>query len=198
MKVLFINNRDSFVWNLVDHVSRFEPQTIVMPNTITVEQVGQIRPDAIIISPGPGSPNNPRDIGYCLDIIREFGSKIPILGVCLGHQAINIAYGGTVGHSPGGPVHGKVSPVEHVKDSLFEGIESVFDAARYHSLAIDLVAPRINVIASIPGGMVMAIKHDRYPVYGLQFHPESILTKKGMDIIGNFLKIADGSMSCDN
>ncbi len=198
MKVLFINNRDSFVWNLVDYVSRFEPQTIVMPNTTTVEQVRQIRPDAIIISPGPGSPNDSRDIGHCLDIIRELGPEIPILGVCLGHQAINIAYGGTIAHSPGGPVHGKVSPVEHVDDSLFEGIEPVFDAARYHSLAIDQVASHIKVIASISDGMVMAIKHDMYPVYGLQFHPESILTKKGMDIIGNFLKIAGGSLTCDN
>ena len=108
MKVVFINNKDSFVWNLVDYISYFEKDTLVLPNTISLDELREIKPDALVISPGPGSPSDPKDIGNCLEIIREMGEEIPLLGVCLGHQAINVAFGGLVRRSKVGPVHGKV------------------------------------------------------------------------------------------
>ncbi len=190
MKVLFINNKDSFVWNLVDYVSIFEPDTVVVPNTISLEEVRELDPDAIIVSPGPGTPHKKEDIGTCLDIIREFGSKVPVLGVCLGHQAINTAFGGSIGHAKGGPVHGKTSDISHEKSPLFLEVPDNFKGGRYHSLAIEDLADCLRVTAKTEDDIIMAIEHSEYPVYGVQFHPESILTKEGMYIIENFLKIA--------
>jgi len=118
MKVLFVNNKDSFVWNLVDYVSIFEPDTMVVPNTISLNEVCQINPDAIVISPGPGNPHNTVDVGNCFDIIRIFGPHTPVLGVCLGHQAIAVAYGAKVIHSPSGPVHGKTSEITHCQSGF--------------------------------------------------------------------------------
>lgn len=190
MKILFVNNRDSFVWNLVDYVSMYESDTVVVPNTISVNDVCDIGPDAIVISPGPGNPENSRDIGSCLDIIKEFGPTIPILGVCLGHQSINVTYGGTIGHSPDGPVHGKTAMILHDGSDLFAGLSEKFAAGRYHSLSIHDLATDVDVIAKNDDGIIMGIKHSKYPVYGVQFHPESILTPEGMKLVGNFLKIA--------
>lgn len=118
MKVVFINNKDSFVWNLVDYISYFEKDTLVLPNTVSLEELREIKPDALVISPGPGNPSDPRDIGNCLDIIREMGREIPLLGVCLGHQAINVAFGGVVRRSKVGPVHGKSSKILHDDSAL--------------------------------------------------------------------------------
>ncbi len=191
MKVLFINNRDSFVWNLVDFVSIYEPDTKVVPNTISLEEVKDIHPDAIIISPGPGTPHKKEDIGTSIDIIRYLGSEIPILGVCLGHQAINTAFGGTIGHTKGGPIHGKTSKIIHVGSPLFNGIEVEFKAGRYHSLAIEELAMDFRITAKTEDGIIMAIEHKKYPLYGVQFHPESILTHDGLWIIKNFLMIAE-------
>lgn len=190
MRVLFVNNRDSFVWNLVDYVSMFESDTVVVPNTISVDEVKGISPDAIVISPGPGNPENSRDVGSCIDIIREFGSKIPILGVCFGHQAINTAFGGSVSRSKGGPVHGKASVVIHNISLLFDEIPTSFYAGRYHSLSVERVADDLEITAQDENGLIMALKHKDYPVYGVQFHPESVLTPEGMKLIENFLKIA--------
>jgi anthranilate synthase component 2 len=190
MKILFIDNKDSFVWNLVDYVSVFEPDTIVVPNTISVDEVRQIKPDAIVISPGPGTPHKSTDVGACLDIIREFGVEIPVMGICFGHQAINAAFGGTVGHAKSGPVHGKTSDISHKGSQLFEGLPENFKVGRYHSLAINELAEGLIVTATTSDGIIMAVEHKEYPVYGVQFHPESILTEKGMRIIGNFLRIA--------
>ncbi|HJH30045.1 MAG TPA: aminodeoxychorismate/anthranilate synthase component II [Methanosarcinaceae archaeon] len=190
MKVLFINNRDSFVWNLVDYVSMFELDTVVVPNTISVTEVISIDPDVIIISPGPGKPDNPRDIGTCLDIIRKFGEHIPILGVCLGHQAINTAFGGTITHAKSGPVHGKTSQITHDNSNIFDGISNPFSGGRYHSLAIGELSPKLEVIAKTDDGIIMGVKHRDYPVYGVQFHPESVLTDDGLKFIGNFMKIS--------
>ncbi len=192
MKILFINNKDSFVWNLVDFVSIYEPDTKVVPNTISLEEVKDIHPDAIIISPGPGTPHKTEDIGTSIDIIRYFGSKIPILGVCLGHQAINAAFGGTIGHTKGGPIHGKTSDIIHEGSPLFKGIEGEFKGGRYHSLAIEELAGDLRITAKTEDGIIMAIEHKKYPVYGVQFHPESILTHEGLWIIKNFLMIAEG------
>ncbi|MCQ6962569.1 anthranilate synthase component II [Methanolobus chelungpuianus] len=190
MRVLFMNNRDSFVWNLVDYVSVFEPDTMVVPNTISPEEIREMRPDAIVISPGPGTPHKPADSGNCLDIIREFGPRIPVLGVCFGHQAINAAFGGTIEHAKGGPVHGKTSDIRHQDSRLFEGLPETFRGGRYHSLAIDELAKGLRVTAITADGIIMAVEHSEFPVYGVQFHPESILTESGMRIIGNFLRIA--------
>ena len=190
MKVLFINNRDSFVWNLVDYVSMFEPDTVVVPNTIPVKEVISIDPDAIIVSPGPGNPENPRDIGTCLDIIREFGEHIPILGVCLGHQAINTAFGGTITHAKSGPVHGKTSQITHNNSDIFDGIPNPFTGGRYHSLAIGELSPELEVTAKTDDGIIMGVKHRDYPIYGVQFHPESVLTDDGLKFVGNFVKIS--------
>lgn len=192
MKVLFIDNKDSFVWNLVDYVSIYEPDTKVVPNTISLEEVKDIDPDAIVISPGPGTPHKPEDIGSSLDIIREFGPKIPVLGVCLGHQAINRAFGGTIGHTKGGPIHGKTSDITHEGSPLFKGLEGTFKGGRYHSLAIEELAEGLKITAKTDDGIIMAVEHKEYPVYGVQFHPESILTEEGLWIVKNFLKLAEG------
>jgi len=187
MRILFVNNKDSFVWNLVDYVSIFEPDTLVVPNTISLEEVKQIAPDAIVISPGPGHPANSRDIGNCLDIIRE--STVPLLGVCLGNQAIAIAFGGQVSHSPSGPLHGKTSLIDHKGSGLFQGLPSPLVGGRYHSLAITKVPKELEVTARTYDCIIMGIKHRRRPIFGLQFHPESVLTPNGLMIVENFLKL---------
>jgi anthranilate synthase component 2 len=192
MKVVFINNRDSFVWNLVDYISYFEKDTVVLPNTVTIEEVRALNPDALVISPGPGNPSDPKDIGSCIDIIRELGQEIPLLGVCLGHQAINFTFGGTVRRSKAGPVHGKSSQILHSSSSLFGKMGETFEAGRYHSLEIGDPAPGLRITARAEDGSIMAVEHEKYPIYGLQFHPESVLTPNGLKIIESFLEIARG------
>jgi anthranilate synthase component 2 len=187
MKVLFVNNKDSFVWNLVDYVSIFEPDTVVVPNTISLKEVEKINPDAIVISPGPGHPANPKDIGTCLDIIR--GSEVPLLGVCLGHQAIAVAFGGEVSHSPSGPLHGKTSPIHHNGNGIYQDLPNPLVGGRYHSLAIKKLPQELEVTARTEDGIIMGIKHKHRPIYGLQFHPESVLTPDGLKIVENFLRI---------
>jgi len=188
MKILFVNNKDSFVWNLVDYVSIFEPDTVVVPNTISLKEVEKISPAAIVISPGPGHPANPKDIGTCLDIIRE--ARVPLLGICLGHQAIAVAFGGEVSHSPSGPLHGKTTLISHSGNSIFQGLPNPLVGGRYHSLAIKKLPEELEVIARTDYEIIMGIKHKHMPIYGLQFHPESVLTPGGRKIVENFLKIA--------
>jgi anthranilate synthase component 2 len=188
MKVLFVNNKDSFVWNLVDYVSIFEPDTTVVPNTISLKEVEELNPDAIVISPGPGHPANPKDIGTCLDIIRE--SSVPLLGVCLGHQAIGVAFGGEVSHSPSGPVHGKTAFITHNGNSIYQSLPNPLVGGRYHSLAITKLPRELEVTARTADGIIMGVKHKQRPIFGLQFHPESVLTPQGLKIIENFLKMA--------
>lgn len=190
MKIVFINNKDSFVWNLVDYISYFEKDTLVLPNTVTLEELREIKPDALVISPGPGNPSDPKDIGNCLEIIREMGREIPLLGVCLGHQAINVAFGGPVRRSKVGPVHGKSSRILHTESVLFTTLREQFEAGRYHSLEIGEPAPGIKVTARAEDGTIMAVEHAEYPIYGLQFHPESVLTPEGLKIIEQFLEIS--------
>ena len=192
MRVLFVNNRDSFVWNLVEYVSIFEPDTIVVPNTITLGEVREINPDAIVISPGPGNPNDPHDIGSCIEIIRA--SEVPLLGVCLGCQAINVAFGGTVGHASVGPVHGKASEISHDGVGIYKGLPNPFTGGRYHSLAVDRVSHELLVVARSPDGVVMGIRHRRRPIEGVQFHPESVLTPDGLGIVERWVGLVAGGI----
>ncbi|MCC7575754.1 MAG: aminodeoxychorismate/anthranilate synthase component II, partial [Methanomethylovorans sp.] len=159
-------------------------------NTTSPEEVRKIKPDAIVISPGPGTPHKAEDVGTCLDIIRDFGPEIPVLGVCFGHQAINAAFGGSIGYAKGGPIHGKTSAIIHENSRLFAGISQTFSAGRYHSLAIEKLADELKATARTPDGIIMAVEHMKYPIYGVQFHPESVLTESGMKIVENFLKMA--------
>lgn len=183
--VLFVDNRDSFVWNLVDAFSVAGAVTVVRPNTVTLEEVRDLDPDAVVVSPGPGTPYEGRDIGNCLEIVRGVG--VPVFGVCLGLQAAAVAFGGSVGHAPGGPVHGKASGIEHDPDGLFEGVEGPLMGGRYHSLVVD-DRGELEVTARNGDGVVMAARHPSRPVYGVQFHPESVLTPDGQRIVENFLK----------
>ncbi len=188
MKVLFVNNKDSFVWNLVDYVSIFEPDTVVVPNTISLNEVKKINPDAIVISPGPGHPANPKDIGICLEIVRE--STVPLLGVCLGHQAIAVAFGGEVSHSPSGPLHGKTTEIYHNGSGIYKGLPNPLVGGRYHSLAITKLPNELETTARTREGIIMGVKHRQKPIFGLQFHPESVLTPQGLRIVENFLTFA--------
>jgi len=185
--ILLIDNYDSFVYNLYQLIGRYRPDILVRRNReITLEEVRALRPEAVFLSPGPGRPE---DSGVCLDIIREL--DVPILGVCLGHQAICQAFGGTVTYAKA-LMHGKSSMVTpDPKSRLFRGITEPFQAARYHSLAAPeaLLPPCLMVSARTADGEVMAVEHTQKPIFGVQFHPESILTPEGHRIIENFFSL---------
>ncbi len=183
--ILFVDNQDSFVWNLVDYVSVFYENTTVRSNQIRLSEVEEMKPLGIVISPGPGHPANPRDIGSCLEIIKKF-ERTPIFGVCLGHQAMNLAYGGTISHTR--PLHGKTSVIRHDGKGIFRGVENPLVGGRYHSLAVKRLAPDLVASASTPDGVVMGIRHKSNPHSGVQFHPESVLTPSGMKIISNWVE----------
>jgi anthranilate synthase component II len=183
--ILFVDNQDSFVWNLVDYVSQFYSETVVKSNLVSLAEVKAMEPLGIVISPGPGHPANARDIGSCLQIIKEFG-HLPILGVCLGHQAMNIAYGGTISHTR--PLHGKISEIKHDGRGIFRGLENPIVGGRYHSLAIERLAPSLEISAKTADGVIMGVRHKSLPANGLQFHPESVLTPGGKRIISNWIE----------
>jgi anthranilate synthase component II len=186
--ILIIDNYDSFTYNLVQYVHELGAETRVVRNdSITSQEIERMLPKKIIISPGPCSP---REAGISLDVIRLFQTRVPILGVCLGHQAIGDALGGTVIRNPV-PVHGKVSKVFHTDSGIFHGIENPFDATRYHSLMLerDSLPSELTVTAWTADGTVMGIESTRLQLYGVQFHPESILTTEGKKILNNFLRL---------
>src|SRR5271157_111235 len=185
MKVLIVDNIDSFVYNLYQYVGELGGNPEVVPNTITIEEIRAKAPDRIILSPGPGKPE---DAGSCVDIIRSLGPEIPIMGVCLGHQAIGIAYGGVVSRAFA-PLHGKSSSIRHDGMGIYSGIRDSIVAARYHSLTVkQLGLPDcLKVTAKSDDGEIMGIRHREYPVEGVQFHPESILTDYGKVLLKNFL-----------
>lgn len=187
--ILLIDNYDSFSYNLVQFAGSINPDIKVIRNDEkTIEEIEEMNPDQIILSPGPGYP---KDAGICEEIVLKLQGKFPILGVCLGHQAICEVYGGKISHAKE-LMHGKKSRIKIDSNSpIFEGMEEEMDAARYHSLAAEAESlPKdLKVIAVSRDGEVMAVQHEKYPVYGLQFHPESILTPDGRKILENFLKI---------
>lgn len=186
--VLIIDNYDSFVYNLVHVLAELGARSIVVRNDeITVKGVERINPDRIIISPGPGTPLRRRDIGISIDVVRLLGWKIPVLGVCLGHQAIGVAFGARVRRAHN-IMHGKTSVVKHYGDKLFRGIPEKFTAMRYHSLVLDSVSSELKITArSLDDGEIMGIRHVEYPIHGVQFHPESIGTLYGPRLLKNFL-----------
>ena len=183
--ILFVDNHDSFVWNLVDYVSQFYSKTEVRYNSITIAEAYALDPIGIVISPGPGHPANPRDIGSCLEIIKQFG-QAPILGVCLGHQAMNVAYGGTIAHTR--PLHGKTSEIMHDGKGIFRGMKSPLVGGRYHSLAIERLSSELEISAQTSDGVIMGVRHKNRPHNGLQFHPESVLTPDGKKLISNWIE----------
>ncbi len=190
MNVLVIDNYDSFVYNLYQSIGELGATPIVYRNdAIRVKEVRELAPDAIILSPGPGHPTNARDFGVCGDILREVSGTIPTLGVCLGHQGIATAYGGRVGHAAR-ILHGKTSVVRHDGRTIFDGLPNPIVAGRYHSLAIDRdsLPDRLEVSATAEDGEIMAVRHREFPIEGVQFHPESILTPDGPAILRNFLE----------
>ena len=187
--ILLIDNFDSFTYNLYQLLSEAGEQVLVKRNNaITIEQIKELSPTSIVLSPGPGSPE---ESGICLEIIKNLFSEIPILGVCLGHQALGQVFGATVCRA-GQIKHGKASRVIHIEDELFKDVPQGFQAMRYHSLTIkkETIPLEMEVIAtSEDDGEIMAIRHKEYPLYGVQFHPESIGTPYGKSIITNFLEL---------
>jgi anthranilate synthase/aminodeoxychorismate synthase-like glutamine amidotransferase len=187
--ILVIDNYDSFTYNLVQYLGELGADVRVRRNDqVTLGEVEAMAPEQILISPGPGRPEN---AGITTDVIRRFGPKTPILGVCLGHQAIGLVYGGIVCRA-NAPMHGKTSTVVHDGKGVFEGINEPFEAGRYHSLVIDAdsVPTDLEVAARTQDdGTIMAVRHRAYPVHGVQFHPESVLTGEGRKILRNFLDL---------
>jgi anthranilate synthase/aminodeoxychorismate synthase-like glutamine amidotransferase len=187
--VLVIDNYDSFTYNLVQYLGELGAEVSVRRNdAVTVDEIERISPDRILISPGPGRPEG---AGITLAAIDAFGSRLPILGVCLGHQAMGLAFGGDVIRAPL-PMHGKTSTVEHDGRGLFAGITSSFQASRYHSLVVSEARwPALLEISarSKEDGLVMGLRHRQWPLHGVQFHPESILTHEGRRILRNFLEL---------
>lgn len=190
MSTLVIDNYDSFTYNLVQYLGELKQEVIVFRNDeITLDKIKILNPTHIVISPGPGRPN---DAGISKDLIKEFSGKIPILGVCLGHQCIGEVYGGKITNAPE-LMHGKTSEIYHEENSIFNNIPNPFTATRYHSLIVDLKSIKnapLKITAKTKDNLVMAIQHkDHKTLIGVQFHPESILTEHGHKLLSNFLEL---------
>ena len=187
--ILLIDNYDSFVHNIARYVGELgRERRVVRNDAIDVDDIAAEMPEAIILSPGPGTPD---DAGVSLDVVRRLGERVPILGVCLGHQCIGQVYGGTVRRAQR-PVHGKISRISHDDHGVFAGLPNPLRVGRYHSLVVDIeAATGLEATAYTDEGEVMALAHRWYPVVGVQFHPESVLTEHGHDLLKNFLRRAD-------
>jgi anthranilate synthase/aminodeoxychorismate synthase-like glutamine amidotransferase len=186
--LLVIDNYDSFTYNLVQYFGELGADPQVRRNdAITPEEVEKLKPKKIVISPGPGRP---QDAGISMELIRRLGSRIPLLGVCLGHQCIGEVYGGKVVRA-GRLMHGKTSPIQHDGKGVFAKLPNPFEATRYHSLIVEKesVPSCLQVSAETAEGEIMGLRHKEYPVHGVQFHPESILSKEGKDLLANFLSL---------
>lgn len=190
MHTLVIDNYDSFTYNLVHYLGELGAQTEVVRNDkITIDQILDMSPEAIVLSPGPCTPS---EAGICVELVQNFSGKFPIFGVCLGLQSIAQAFGGTVGSSPT-LMHGKVSEISHTGAGIFQQIPSPFKATRYHSLSVargDL-PPCLTITAETDDGVIMGLQHATHPTFGVQFHPESIASEHGHDILQNYLALAD-------
>jgi anthranilate synthase/aminodeoxychorismate synthase-like glutamine amidotransferase len=193
--ILIIDNFDSFTYNLFQMLAAITTDVLVKRNNeITVNEIYNLTPKAILLSPGPGKPE---DAGICIDVVKKFSGKIPILGVCLGHQAIGKAFGSKITQAPE-IIHGKSTMIYHHQQSIYRHLPLPFQAGRYHSLIIDSpTLPEILQIEAInQNNLVMGIKHRAHPTFGVQFHPESILTPDGKTIIRNFLEYCNGKIIC--
>ena len=186
MRLLLVDNFDSFVYNLAQAFGAEGVEPVVVRNDASLEDLEDLEPDAVVISPGPGSP---REAGVSVAAVRGFGGRVPVLGVCLGHQCIGAAFGGVIERAPVGPVHGKTSSIEHDSTGVFAGLPDPFTATRYHSLSIsEKDWPQdLTVTARSDDGVIMGTKHKSMPIEGVQFHPESILTTDGPQLLKNFL-----------
>jgi anthranilate synthase/aminodeoxychorismate synthase-like glutamine amidotransferase len=186
--LLLIDNYDSFTYNLYQYLSELGEEVKVARNDkITLEEIEKLKPERIVISPGPGRPE---DAGISNEVILRFGGRVPILGVCLGHQCIGQVYGGKVGHA-GEIKHGKTSLIQHDEKGVFKGIKNPFPAVRYHSLAVkrEKLPDCLDISAVTDNKIIMGLRHRKYPVEGVQFHPESIMTGEGKRILENFLRM---------
>ena len=187
--ILVIDNYDSFTYNLVQYLGELGTTPFVRRNDeIALDEIARLKPERIVISPGPGRPEN---AGITVDVIRRFGPTTPLLGVCLGHQAIGMAFGGAVVRAAA-PMHGKTSSISHDGRGVFKGVASPFTVARYHSLVVDRAEwPADLEIAAQTNddGTVMALRHRTHPIHGVQFHPESIMTREGQHLLRNFLNL---------
>ncbi len=187
--ILMIDNYDSFTYNLVHYLGELGEKVLVFRNDkITLEEIGRLNPDMVVVSPGPCTP---KEAGISVDLIREFAGMIPILGVCLGHQSIGYAFGGNIVRAKR-LLHGKTSQIYHDGKGIYDGVPNPFEATRYHSLLIEKesLPNKLEVTAWTDEGEIMGVRHKEYLIEGVQFHPESILTKHGKDILKNFIKIA--------
>ena len=188
-KVTLIDNYDSFTFNLVHYFGELGANVTVRRNDkVSVAEVLSSAPDAIVLSPGPCTPH---EAGICLDLIAAAARDVPIFGVCLGHQAIGESFGGEVVRAPL-PIHGKMATIEHKGETIFRGIDSPFQATRYHSLVVkrETLPSCLRITATTPDGLIMALSHESLPVHGVQFHPESITSQHGHKILRNFLDLA--------
>ncbi len=186
--ILMIDNYDSFTYNLVHYLGELGERVLVFRNDkITLEEVGKLNPDVVVVSPGPCTP---KEAGISVDLIKEFAGRIPILGVCLGHQSIGYAFGGNIVRAQR-LLHGKTSHIYHDCRGIYEGLPNPFEATRYHSLLIEKesLPDELEVTSWTDEGEIMGVRHKEYLIVGVQFHPESILTKHGKDLLRNFMKI---------
>jgi anthranilate synthase/aminodeoxychorismate synthase-like glutamine amidotransferase len=185
--ILLIDNYDSFTFNLAQYLGELGAPPVVKRNDeITVDDVEAMRPERIVISPGPGRPE---DAGISVEVIRRFGPRVPLLGVCLGHQGIGLAFGGDVVRAPS-LMHGKTSIVHHDGDGVFRNLSQPFTAGRYHSLVVaQPLPPDLVLAARTDDGTVMGVRHRTHPIHGVQFHPESVLTSEGRTLLRNFLEM---------
>jgi len=186
--ILMIDNYDSFTYNLVQYIGELGEEVVVHRNDkITIAEIEALKPERIVVSPGPCTPN---EAGISVEVIKHFAGKLPLLGVCLGHQAIGAAFGAAIVRAPE-LMHGKTSPIFHDGKTIFKGLSNPFDATRYHSLVIkrDTLPDSFEISAWTEDGQIMGVRHKEFILEGVQFHPESILTREGMEILRNFVKL---------
>jgi para-aminobenzoate synthetase component 2 len=194
VRVLVVDNYDSFVFNLVQYLAQLGAEVAVRRNDeVTASSPAELGVDGVLLSPGPGRPE---DAGACVDLVRENAERLPLLGVCLGHQAIAVAFGGHVVRAPE-LLHGKVSSVHHEGVGVLRGLPDPFTATRYHSLAVANLPPELEVTARTESGVVMGLRHRDFPVEGVQFHPESVLTEGGHQMLANWLTACGDSDALD-